>query len=136
MPLWVRPNLFAPEHAITTLSSFASVDVPIDRAAFTVIVPDGWGSQPEAWVLSSGAVNTAGQPVSAVPADCIQAMQSGKASHPALLDCLASHGIRVAVTYQPASRYWAFQWTETAIYVAVALALTGYCFWRLVRRRT
>jgi hypothetical protein len=28
----------------------------------------------------------------------------GKANHPALLDCLASHGIRMAVTYQPASR--------------------------------
>jgi hypothetical protein len=76
----------------------------------------------------------AGKPVSAVPADCMQAMQSGKASHPALLDCLTSHGIRIAVTYQPASRYWAFQWTETAIYVALALALAGYCFWRLIRR--
>jgi hypothetical protein len=134
MPLWVRPNLFPPEHTITTLSSFAAVDVPIDRAAFTVIVVDGWDTQPEAWVLSGGAVNAAGQPVSAVPAACVQAMQSGKASHPALLDCLDSHGIRVAVTYQPASRYWAFQWTETATYVALALALAGYCFWRIRRR--
>ena len=33
-----------------------------------------------------------------------------------------------------ASRYRAFQWTETAIYVALALALTGYCFWRIRRR--
>lgn len=66
----------------------------------------------------------------------MQAMQvaSGKASHPALLDCLASHGIQIAVTYQPTSRYWAFQWTETAIYVALALALAGYCFWRIRRR--
>ena len=133
MPLWVRPQLFPPDHMVATLSSFDSIDVPIDSGTFTVI-PDGWGSQPEAWVLSNGAVDMAGKPVSAVPADCMQAMQSGKASHPALLDCLASHGIRVAVTYQPASRYWAFQWTETAIYVALALALAGYCFWRIRRR--
>jgi hypothetical protein len=53
---------------------------------------------------------------------------------PSGLDCLASHGIRIAVTYQPASRYWAFQWTETAIYLAVVLALAGYCFRRLNRR--
>jgi hypothetical protein len=38
-----------------------------------------------------------------------------------------------AITYQPASRYWRFQLTETAIYLALALALAGYCFWRLTR---
>ena len=133
MPLWVRPQLFPPDHMVATLGSFDSIDVPIDSGTFTVI-PNGWGSQPEAWVLSNGAVDMAGKPVSAVPADCMQVLQSGKASHPALLDCLASHGIRVAVTYQPASRYWAFQWTETAIYVALALALAGYCFWWIRRR--
>ena len=47
--------------------------------------------------------------------------------------CLASHGIREAITYQPASRYWRFQVTETAIYLALALALAGYCFRRLSR---
>ena len=48
--------------------------------------------------------------------------------------CLASQGIREAITYQPASRYWPFQWTETAIYLALALALAGYCFRRLNHR--
>jgi hypothetical protein len=50
------------------------------------------------------------------------------------LDCLASHGIREAFSYQPASRYWALQWTETAIYLALALAMAGVCFRRLNRR--
>ncbi len=133
MPLWVRPQLFPPEHTVATLSSFDSVDVPIGGGTFTVI-PGAWGDQPEAWVLSSGAVDMAARSVSAVPADCLQGLQSGKANHTGLLDCLTSHGIRVAVTYQPASRYWAFQWTETAIYVAFALALVGYCVWRIRRR--
>jgi hypothetical protein len=48
---------------------------------------------------------------------------------------LVSRGIREAVTYQPVSRYWAFQWTETGIFMALALALGGFCFWRLSRRR-
>jgi hypothetical protein len=51
-----------------------------------------------------------------------------------MLPCLTSHGIREAISYQPASRYWAFQATETAIYLALALALSGYCFRRLNRR--
>ena len=40
-------------------------------------------------------------------------------------------GIREAITYQPASRYWPFQWIETGIFLALALALAGFCFWRL-----
>jgi len=44
-----------------------------------------------------------------------------------------SRGIREAITYQPASRYWRFQLTETAIYLALALALAGYCLRRLSR---
>jgi hypothetical protein len=38
------------------------------------------------------------------------------------------------VTYQPASRFWRFQWYETGIYTALALALAGFCFWRLRHR--
>jgi hypothetical protein len=51
----------------------------------------------------------------------------------AVVHCLVRHGIREAVTYQPAGRYWRFQWTETAIYLALALALAGCCFRRLRR---
>jgi hypothetical protein len=40
---------------------------------------------------------------------------------------------RIAVTYQPASRYWPFQWAETGIYLVLSLALAGYCFRRLSR---
>ncbi len=38
------------------------------------------------------------------------------------------------VAYQPAHRYWPFQWHELAIYLAAALALAGICIW-WVRRR-
>ncbi len=46
------------------------------------------------------------------------------------------HGIRVAESYQPASHYWPLQWSETGMFLALALALAGYCFWRLNRRRS
>ena len=35
------------------------------------------------------------------------------------------------MTYQPANRYWAFQWYETAIYLALALFLAALCFLRI-----
>jgi hypothetical protein len=48
--------------------------------------------------------------------------------------CLARHGIREAVSYQPASHYWPLQLIETGVFLALALALAGFCFWRLDRR--
>jgi hypothetical protein len=42
--------------------------------------------------------------------------------------------IREILDYQPLSRYWAFQWYETAIFIGLALVLGGFCFW-WVRRR-
>ena len=60
------------------------------------------------------------------PAACTAPSIEG--NPPVFAACLASQGIREAIAYQPASRYWPFQWTETAIYLALALALAGYCF--------
>ena len=92
--------------------------------------------QSGAWITSSGAVNAAGRPVSGVPAACQSAIPHtlGPGGSPALDKCLASHGIRVAVSYQPVSHYWPLQFAETGLFLALALALACYCFWRLNRR--
>lgn len=37
--------------------------------------------------------------------------------------CLAHHGYSTIVKYQPASRYWTFQWIESGIFVALAVIL-------------
>ena len=41
-----------------------------------------------------------------------------------------------AVTYQPAKHYWPFQLLELALFLAAALALTGFCIWWVRRRLT
>jgi hypothetical protein len=127
MPLWIRPVLFTPSHATTAIGRDLSFNN--DQQGHFTLTAGSLPGQPGAWILSSRAVNAAGHPVSAAPAACTRAVVSG--AEPASLDCLASHGIRVAVSYQPASRYWRFQWTETGIFLAAALALAGYCFRRL-----
>jgi hypothetical protein len=55
-----------------------------------------------------------------------------------LEDCVAKVGrtFHEVVTYQPASRYWAFQWYELAIYLGVAVVLGGCCLWWVRRRLT
>jgi hypothetical protein len=145
MPLWVRPNLAPPDRTVIPVTSLASGPSQTGPGGdtfslYALTIP----GQPGAWILSSGPVDAAGQATSATPAACASVGtgpgggQQGNAFGPgqgpaAFVACLASHGIREAITYQPASRYWRFQLTETAIYLALALALAGYCFRRLSR---
>jgi hypothetical protein len=56
------------------------------------------------------------------------------ATQAALQRCVDSFHLHNLVTYQPPSRYWPLQWSEAAIFVALALALGAACVW-LVRRR-
>jgi hypothetical protein len=49
--------------------------------------------------------------------------------------CLARHGIKIVVSYQPASRYWDLQWAETGMYLVLAAGLGGTCYWNVRRRQ-
>jgi hypothetical protein len=129
MPLWVRPHLIPPDRMIASGPSFVE-SAAVNLGSLTATVVPG---HPGAWILSSGAINTAGQPVSIIPASCAPPPPA-KPSSPG--PCMAGRGIREAITYQPARRYWPFQWIETGIFLILALALAGFCFWRLGRRRT
>lgn len=129
MPLAIRPHLFPPAHTTQALAANFSGQQSVAPGGEFAFALDHIDSEPGAWILSSGAVDAAGQPVSVMPADCVHASTTGDPTQ-----CLASHGIKIAVTYQPTSRYWPIQWTETGIYLALALALAGFCYWRIGRR--
>jgi hypothetical protein len=51
-------------------------------------------------------------------------------------ECITKLGIRDEVTYQPLSHYWPLQCYETLIFLALAAALTAFCFWRVNRSLT
>ncbi|MFD9719264.1 ABC transporter permease subunit [Streptomyces sp. NPDC059076] len=48
--------------------------------------------------------------------------------------CLAKYDLHIDVLYHPSSRYWAFQWLETTIYLALSAILTAIGLWRIRRR--
>jgi hypothetical protein len=50
--------------------------------------------------------------------------------------CLASHGYHQVDVYQPASRFWAFQGIESAIFLGLAAALLAVTFYWVTRRAT
>jgi ABC-type transport system involved in multi-copper enzyme maturation permease subunit len=60
----------------------------------------------------------------------------GGGGRTALQDCITKLGTTYheLVAFQPASRYWSFQWFELAIYLGVALVLAGSCIWWIRRR--
>jgi hypothetical protein len=132
-PLSVRPHLIPPDRTVVSGPSFFQAAAMSVGTLTATAVP----GQSEAWIVSSGAINAAGQPVSTIPVACLAGSPvKAKAATPDLGACMASRGIREAISYQPASRYWPFQLIETGIFLALALILAGCCFWQLGRRRT
>jgi hypothetical protein len=69
----------------------------------------------------------------ALPSACVHAGQNSP-NPQAVVPCLAAHGYRASVTFQPASRFWAFQGIETGIFVVLAAVLIGITFLVLRRR--
>jgi hypothetical protein len=93
-------------------------------------------SEPGAWITSERTVNAAGRPARAPAAvmNCLLKSGPGQTFRPCLAR-LARLGYRQQVSYEPASRFWAFQRDETLIYLALALILAGACT-GLIRRRS
>ena len=126
MPGWVRPHLIPPA------SATAAVNVNLNDAIVThsgeMIMPVT--NLPGAWIISNQTIATSGH-VFILP-------NTGPCAGGSTQACnawLPTQHLRRAITYQPASRYWALQWYETAIFLALAVALAGFCIWWIRHRR-
>ena len=154
MPPLVRRHLSPPVRASVAIdaSSLDGLSVPGGGGPIQLHVQaPGTGADAGrfagAWILSGHTIDPSGRAITS-----ILAPQSGACARPPggrvpppagakpgaeLSGCFAEIkrlGYRQRVTYQPASRFWAFQWYETGIYIALALGLAGFCFWRIRHR--
>jgi hypothetical protein len=79
-----------------------------------------------------------GIPSTSIPAACAGVVNAPGVGGPPggdpLAACLSRLGFRQFVTYQPGSRYWAFQGIEAGLYVALAAALLAVTFY-VIRHR-
>ena len=125
-PSVVRPHLIPP----ATSTSAVSVNVGTARVGhegeLTVPVTD----MPGAWIVSNQTITPAGK-VFVLPD--VPACNTGTQQQ--CNQFLATQHLRRRITYQAASRFWAFQAYETAIFVVLALALAGFCVWWIRGRR-
>jgi hypothetical protein len=88
------------------------------------------------WGSKGGRVVFTGRPSFAVfqqycPADAGQGKGPGSSGDP--VQCLAQHGFTFWTSYQPASRFWAFQWIEGGWLLALSILLIAVTV-LLVRR--
>jgi hypothetical protein len=129
MPNWVRPHLITPAQTSAAFDASNLTGLFIGNGQVTVT---GAVSKPGAWILSNQTVTAAGHVFHGpIPPACNSDTQSFRACQ----NALGRLHLRQVVTYQPASRYWALQWYETALFVALAVVLAGFCFWWIRRRR-
>ncbi len=111
--LWVRPHYESPvveTSALTPLFPPGATDSGTQRK-LSIAGPGESGD----WVLSEVVIDPAGDETNSIrcgPED------SG---------CLVGYQHRV--TYQPASRFWTFQWIEAGLYAGLAAVLVGFSFW-------
>jgi ABC-type transport system involved in multi-copper enzyme maturation permease subunit len=145
---WVRPHLMSPVKTVMALkqSYGTGISQSSTGTGLTFLPPSV--NIPNAWIYSNEVVNRSGHaPTTQFLQSACRAVLSGSAApvnHPVrnpnsgFPECFGRVAAKFheVLTYQPASRYWAFQWYETTIFVGAALVLAGLCFWWLRHRVT
>ena len=126
---WIRAHLIAPlrESFAITPNVIDGIETTNGNKMFVTAAVN----KPGAWIISNQTVDAAGHPFTGPPT---HACQGGS-----LQACNASIGalhLRSLVSYQPASRFWELQWTEAAIFLALAVLLGWFCTWWVRRRMT
>jgi len=146
--LWLRPHLLPTAHALQALGG-ANTGITADPGGATLFATAP--AIANAWVVSGRFVDPGGGTVSPgrihhlLHTLCPEigttvgpppgAQHAVPAPGGLFTSCMTrlSHQLRELVTYQPPSHYWPLQGLETAIFLALALALVAATVW-LVRR--
>jgi hypothetical protein len=105
------------------------------------LVTSGQNVPGSAWIISQwwtkgGRFAFVNPPDSLVNRFCssIPSGPFGKGSPQGFTECLSPHGYTQWTSYQPASRFWPFQWIEGGWLLALSVLLIAATIW-LVRRR-
>ena len=127
MPLEVRPALVHHERLTATIS--AANFRNFDGRGLNVFI-----DEPGAWITDQQTVDAAGRPAG-VPPWLDRCLGSGPGTLDlSCLDKLGDAGYRQLVSYQPAGRFWTFQWYELGLYLTLTMLLGAFCVWWIRNR--
>jgi hypothetical protein len=126
---WIRTRLESPVRITTKFLG------TVTNGGTIMTRPIVHGPKPGDWVLSSTVVNTKGHAVPQIGLTSVQHCNR-QAANDAFQKCIDSFHLRSVWYYQPAGRYWLFQWEEMSIFLALAVILIAFSYWWIRRRVT
>ncbi len=152
MTYWLRPRLSAPltlARSYWTPSLARSYGSAVSKGQILPFsYPMNVATPRGAWAVSNHTVNATGRVVNDI--GCASSggvrVHGHKPVHPTAASIRAANAagdraLHACLTqfhqvlgYQPASRFWMFQWDELAIFIGVAIALSGFCIWWISHR--
>lgn len=118
---------FAVTIAVFVLAMVGLFSARQDYAEPARVVVEGAESMPGTYVSGSAFLSPSGVETDVVP-------ECAGAGRDEYLSCVRDAGYRSVLFYQPADRYWRFQWTETGILVLASVLLAGPVVYRVARR--
>ncbi|WP_027345780.1 hypothetical protein [Hamadaea tsunoensis] len=129
MPSLVRAHLMPPVSATVTFTEDTMARSDLMGVSDTRAWIDGY-TMPGAWSLSSRSqiFNADGSAFTAQ-----QAHQCDGNGPQETMACTARLNLHFGYTYQPADRYWRFQWIELALFGGLTVLLAGVGFWAIRR---
>jgi hypothetical protein len=140
LPILVQPHLLPPERLTTTITQERLTEFtgrPGEGPGEMIVERIGVSiDSPGAWITSNRTVDGSGRVVETFPSwvgGCASPPGRPDTETQACFDRLAAEGYRQHVEYLPASRFWPLQLVETGLLLALALLLSGFCFWRIRR---
>ena len=132
-PLLVRPHLVTPVRSVSAVTAASLQGLSADannHQLQSVFVHTATAAG--AWIISSNVTTASGSAsLGPVPQAC---QPSGGRGPQACFNALAQRHYKSVITYEPANRYWTFQWLELGIFLTVAVLLAWACFWWTRRR--
>jgi hypothetical protein len=149
---WVRPHFATPVRLAMALNTANGVG--INRSPSGLSIGVGAPALPNAWVTSTELVNKIGQQPSGslLQHICSQLVNALNSNQPGAAKggpgpggtqnlfntCITKVGesYHQLVFYQPASRYWPFQFAETGVFVVAALVAIAISYWWIRHRLT
>jgi ABC-type transport system involved in multi-copper enzyme maturation permease subunit len=146
--MFVRPHWLAPQQLVSNLTRASGYGFEQTPSGFHFLISGA--SRPNALVFNAVMVGKHGAGVTSqwLKTNCHNLLMPGpnvsgnrgvvtKGAPPrSFNECvhkIATH-FHVVLSYQPASRFWTFQWIELSVFLAAGVALCAVSYW-WVRRR-